>query len=385
MQRRRFISLASQAAVAVAGPAWALRGWAQEGAAVPGVTDQTITIGSSLALTGTLAGFGQAIEQGAGAAFAQVNAQGGVHGRQLKLALVDDGYEPERSVANVKKILQDGSALALLSCVGTANNTAITPLIEAAGIPHVAPLSGAASLRRNERFVFHVRAGYTEEMQRLVQRLVGMGLKGIAVVYLANGYGREMHQVAVAELQKRGASAAAEVELEVNGGNISKVLQTLRQARPSAVLLATAGTPSLDMVRGIKQQLPGVLLAGLSVTLQGLKLDESVSGMAVTTIVPDPDKGKIALVRDYQSAMRAAGHTEFSNGSLEAYISARVLIDGLRRVGKDPAPIRLRAALASIRNFDLGGFVIDYGGQPPFVGSRYIELGVLGGNGRFIG
>ena len=83
--------------------------------------------------------------------------------------------------------------------------------------------------------------------------------------------------------------------------------------------------------------------------------------------------------------LRAIGHQEFSSASLEAYINARVLIDGLRRVGKDPAPIRLRAALASIRNFDLGGFVVDYGGQPPFVGSRYIDLGVLGNSGRFVG
>ncbi len=66
---------------------------------------------------------------------------------------------------------------------------------------------------------------------------------------------------------------AAEVALNVRGDNLDKVLQTLKQARPSAVLLATAGTPSLDMVRGIKQQLPGVLIAGLSVTLHGLKLD----------------------------------------------------------------------------------------------------------------
>ena len=383
MQRRRFISHMTQAAIGMAVPTWATTGYAQETA--PGVTDQSLTIASSLALTGTLAGFGQAIEQGAGAAFAQVNAQGGVHGRQLKLALVDDGYDPERTVANVKKILQEGSALALLSCVGTANNTAITPLIETAGIPHVAPISGAASLRKDERYVFHVRAGYTEEMQRLVQRLVGMGLKGIAVVYLDNGYGREMHQVAIAEMQKNNASMAAEVALNVRGDNLDKVLQTLKQARPSAVLLATAGTPSLDMVRGIKQQLPGVLIAGLSVTLHGLKLDGAASGVAVTTIVPDPDKGKSAVVRDYQAAMRAIGHQEFSSASLEAYINARVLIDGLRRVGKDPAPIRLRAALASIRNFDLGGFVVDYGGQPPFVGSRYIDLGVLGSNGRFVG
>jgi hypothetical protein len=83
--------------------------------------------------------------------------------------------------------------------------------------------------------------------------------------------------------------------------------------------------------------------------------------------------------------MRAQGKGDFSQGSLEAYVNARVLLEGLERAGKDPTQARLRAALSSIRNLDLGGFTVDYSGQMPYVGSRYIDLGVLGGTGRFIG
>ena len=288
-------------------------------------------------------------------------------------------------MANIKNILQERKALALLSCVGTPNNTAITPLIEAAGIPHVAPITGAASLRKAQQSVFHVRAGYSEEVISLVQRLVGMGLKGIAVVYLDNGYGRELQGVAAAELQRLEATPAAELALEVKGDNANAVLQALKQARPSVVLLLTAGTSSLSMIQGIKQQLPGVLMAGLSSTIQGLKLDDAASGMAVTTIVPDPNRGKNGVVRNYQAAMQAQGEQEFSQGSLEAYINAHVLAYGLRLAGKEPTPARVRAALSSIRNFDLGGFVVSYGATPPFVGSRFIELGIIGRNGRFVG
>ena len=151
------------------------------------------------------------------------------------------------------------------------------------------------------------------------------------------------------------------------------------------MLLLTAGTSSLSMIQGIKQQLPGVLMAGLSSTIQGLKLDDAASGMAVTTIVPDPNRGKNGVVRNYQAAMQAQGEQEFSQGSLEAYINAHVLAYGLRLAGKEPTPARVRAALSSIRNFDLGGFVVSYGATPPFVGSRFIELGIIGRNGRFVG
>ena len=93
MQRRRFVSLACQTAIAGAWPAWALQASAQEGT-TPGLTDQAIHIASSVPLTGTLVGFGQAVQKGAGAAFAEINAQGGIYGRQIRLHLVDDGYDP---------------------------------------------------------------------------------------------------------------------------------------------------------------------------------------------------------------------------------------------------------------------------------------------------
>ena len=91
------------------------------------------------------------------------------------------------------------------------------------------------------------------------------------------------------------------------------------------------------------------------------------------------------MVRDYQAAMRAKGATEFSQVSLEAYVNTRVLAEGLERAGSDPSRAKLRTALAGIRNWDMGGFVVDYSGQAPYVGSRFVDLGVLNGSGRFLG
>ena len=90
-------------------------------------------------------------------------------------------------------------------------------------------------------------------------------------------------------------------------------------------------------------------------------------------------------MRDYQTAMRAKGRENFTLGSLEAYVNTRVLAEGLERAGADPTRAKLRNALASIRNWDLGGFVVDYSGQSPYAGSRYVDMGVLTGTGRFRG
>ena len=384
MQRRQFVLQAGRAAALAAAPAFVLPARAQD---APGVSAKALSIGCSAAMSGPLLGFGTDIQLGAGAAFAQANARGGVHGRTLQLQMVDDAYDPERTLANVKQIIGQGSALALLSCVGTPNNAAIVPLVEEAGIPYVAPITGASSLRKSTRNVFHVRASYTDEVQRLIQRRAGMGLKGIGVVYLDNGYGREMLEDATRALAALNMKPAVQVAVATDGKNLPQVLQAVAAARPSAVLLATAGTVSVGLVRGIKKESPGVLMAGLSVTLPSAslgQLGEDGSGLALSMIVPDPNRAKLQLVRDYQSAMRAQGKSEFSQGSLEAYVNARVLIEGLDRAGKDVTQPKLRAALAGIRNLDLGGFVVDYSGQAPYVGSRFIDLGVLGSTGRFI-
>ena len=102
-------------------------------------------------------------------------------------------------------------------------------------------------------------------------------------------------------------------------------------------------------------------------------------------VFPDPYRAKTPVVRDYQAAMRAIGQQEFSLGSLESYINTLVLAEGLERAGRDVTRAKLRSALSSVQKFDLGGFSVDYSAAAPYVGSRYVDLGVLGAAGRFLG
>lgn len=387
MRRRQLVSLVPRAAAVAAVPALAPAFIRNAFADEAGLSAKAISIGCSAAMTGPLASFGTDIRQGAEAAMAQINARGGIHGRTLQLQMVDDGYVPQRTADNVRQMLSKGSAFALLSCTGTPNNAAILPLVDEAGIPYVGPWTGASSLRKNHRSVFHVRASYTDEVRRLIQRLTGMGLKGIGIVYLDNAYGREMLEDAVRELDSKGAKPALQEAVATDGKNLAEVLDKVVAAHPSAVLLATAGTVSLDLVRGLRKLSPGLLMAGLSVTLPNdslAKLGDDARGIALTMVVPAPHQAKLQLVRDYQAAMHANKQQDFSLGSLESYVNTRVLAEGLERAGRDPTQARLRSSLAGIRRLDLGGFSVDYGSQAPYVGSEFIDLGVLGGTGRFL-
>jgi ABC-type branched-subunit amino acid transport system substrate-binding protein len=384
MFRRRFLSFAPQLAALAAAPAFIRNAHAQEG-----LSAKAVTIGSSGALSGPLAGFGADLKLGVEAAMGQINAKGGVNGRVLQFQMVDDAYVPQRTSDNVKKMIGDGSVFALMSCIGTPNNAAIVPLIEESNLPYVAPLTGASSLRKQGmRNVFHVRASYTDETQRLVQKLVGMGIKDLAIVYLDNGFGKEVLADALLALQAQGAKAAAQVALATDGKNLNEVVSQVSAAKPGAVLLGTAGAASVGLIAALKKSSPMLPVAGLSVTLtaDGLKgLGAAASGLALTMVFPDPYRAKSQVVRDYQAAMRAIGQQEFSLGSLESYVNTRVLAEGLERAGRDVTRAKLRTALGSVQKFDLGGFSVDYAPASPFVGSKFVDLGVLGAAGRFLG
>jgi branched-chain amino acid transport system substrate-binding protein len=188
-------------------------------------------------------------------------------------------------------------------------------------------------------------------------------------------------------LTANGIKAVAEVALATDGKNLAAVVEQTLAARPAAVFLATAGSASTGLVAGLKKVSPMLPIAGLSVAMtnDGLKqLGNAASGLAITMVFPDPNRARIQIVRDYQTAMKAMGKEEFSLGSLEAYINTRVLAEGLERAGRDVSRAKLQAAMAGLRNLDLGGFLVNYQAAP-FVGSKFVDLGVMGSSGRFIG
>jgi ABC-type branched-subunit amino acid transport system substrate-binding protein len=381
MKRRHF--LASQAALA--GSSILLTQFSHASAQKES-DPEALNIGCTAAMTGPLGGFGQNMKLGVDAALLQINAKGGINGRPLKYLMLDDAYAPARSVENVKKLISDSAIVGLLGCLGTANNAAISPLLEAEGMPHLGPLTGASSLRKTDlQNVFHVRASYTDEMNRLVQSLVTMGIRDIAMVVLDNPYGKEMAEDATRALAVSGIKAVAITSLATDGKNVDAVVATVLAAKPSAVLLGTAGSATTGLVAALKKSSAMLPIAGVSPTFtqDGIKqLGAKAQGIGITTVFPDAYQSKYLVVRDYQSAMRAIDQQTFSSGSLEGYINTRIMAEGLSRAGRGVSRTKLRQALGSIRNLDLGGFTVDYSAANARVGSKYVALGVLSADGK---
>jgi len=379
MDRRHFIRQVGRNAAALGATGWALPSWAAEEA---GVTGKSITIGNSTALSGPLGNAGQDHLKGIQAAFAAINKAGGVHGRELRIVSKDDGYQAPRTVENVKQMIDDNSAFAFMSLIGTPNNAAILPMTEKAGIPVLGPITGAASLRKPEhKNTFHIRPSYTDEVTRMVQQLVQMGIQDIAVVYLDNPFGKEVLGNAQRALAEQKLKAVAAVPLAVDGKNHAEVAQQVVDSKAGAVFLGTTGTGSTDFILSLRDIAAGLPVIGLSVTFTDTKrLGKHLVGLAQAAVLPSASSRKFAVVRAYFAAAEAAGQQVLGLG-LESWINAQVMAEGLRRAGRDVTRDKLRAALASIRNFEIGEVVINFPSAGPYVGMTAVKLGVYGTDG----
>lgn len=376
--RRVLLARTSAVAAVVGAPALFGVARAQETA----LSARHITIGSSMPTTGPLGNAG--LDHGAAiqAAFAGINRAGGIHGRELRFVSKDDGYAPARTAANIKELLEGDGAFALMSVLGTANTAAILPMTEKGGVPVLGPITGAASLRKEDfRHLFHVRPSYTDEVTRMVQQLVQMGLRDIAVVYLDNPFGKEVLGNAQAALAQSQLKAVAAIPLAGDGKNAAEAVEAALASKANAVFLGTTGTATTDFVLGLRAKAPGTPVIGLSVTFTDIpRLGKHITGLAVASVFPNAKTRKFAVVRNFWASMEAA-KLESGGLGLESWVNAQIMAEGIRRAGRDITREKLRVALASIRGFDVGEISVNFGAASPYVGTRNVKLGVFDSEG----
>jgi branched-chain amino acid transport system substrate-binding protein len=355
--------------------------------AEPGVSSDSITLGQSTALSGPLADLGQEILKGAKAYFDSVNAKGGVNGRKIKIVTKDDAYDPKKTIENIEGFVSENNVLAFFGTFGTPNNEALIPVAQKAGIPVFMPYTGSSTVRgKSTKGVFNLRASYPDEADKLVENLVTIGIKKIAIAYQNNSFGKEVLNATTEALKKRNLTPVATASVENNASNAGTATNELLKAAPDAILLGLAGKPTIEVIKLVNTLRKGTRLYALSVlaTPGNLRtLGNDGTGVAISQVMPFPRSSTIALVREYQQAMTAAGHSELSHISLEGYVNAKVMTEVLKRAGKQPTRSNLVSVIESMRKYDLGGLDVTFG-DGASSGSRFVELTMINSQGKLI-
>lgn len=369
----------------LAGTAAVALPWLQAGSA--NAQESQIVLGQSTDLTGPLGELGSAMHQGAQAAFAAVNARGGIQGRSIVLNTLDDQYDVQKGLANVKQLMADPNTFALFNCMGTANVEAMLPLVLESGIPFFAPFTGAQLSRVPQRNVFNIRASYAEEAEKLVQHLHTLGIKRIAIAYQANSFGKEVFNATQRSMAKLGLPDGPSATVENNASDAAAAAAKIAQAQPEAVLIGLAGKPAMEFVKSFRALRRGTSLYGLSVlgtSANIAALGADGVGMALTQVMPLPTNPVVPVAREFMQAWKAIGaKTEPSHLALEGYINARVFCEALQRAGKNPTRASFIDATWSLRKLDLGGFEV-HATEPGRNASRFVELTLVGRDGKYV-
>jgi branched-chain amino acid transport system substrate-binding protein len=355
--------------------------------AEPGVSADAVVLGQSTTLSGPLGDLGQEVLKGAKVYFDALNARGGVNGRKVVLKTQDDAYDARKTLDNVNAMLATGDTLALFGTFGTPNNEALLPVAQKAGLPVLMPYTGAPSIRKPEfKGMFNLRASYADEADKLIQHLTTIGFKKIGIAYQNNSFGKEVLAAATASLAQRKLEPVATVSVENNASDAAAASARLLASQPDALVLGLAGKPTIEVIKSVNQSRKGLQMYALSVlaTASNLKaLGSDGVGVAISQVVPFPLNGTLPLVREYQQAMKAAGHDDFSHLSLEGYMNAKVTAEALRRAGRNLTRDSLVTSLQSIRALDLGGVEIGFG-KGATSASRFVELTVINSQGKLV-
>ena len=347
--------------------------------------DSKIILGQSAPLTGPAGQLGVQFQQGAKLCFDQVNAQGGVGTRLIELRTLDDGYEPDRCAENTRKLIAD-DVFALFGFIGTPTSVVALPQAIKAKIPFIAPCTGAMVLREPlSRYAFHVRASYNDETALIVKQLTTLGLKKIAVFYQNDSYGKaglDGVTLAMGALQLKPVATGT---VERNTVEVAQAVSAIVAAMPEAVVQVGAYKACAAFIRAARKAGYGGLFYDVSfVGTQALsdELGKDAAGVVVSQVMPSPYSGSRPIVREFQDAVKAAGKGAAANfSSMEGYVAARVMVEGLKRAGVKPSRESLISGLESMGSQSLAGFAVLFSADN-HVASKFVEMSMLMGDGR---
>jgi ABC-type branched-subunit amino acid transport system substrate-binding protein len=351
------------------------------------VTASSITVGQSAPLTGANKGLGEEIRNGALAYFRKINDAGGVHGRRLELVSLDDGNEVKRAGENTQKLVEEQRVFALFGYASATLSRPALPFVDQHGVPFVHPFTGADPMRVFNKHIYNVRGSYADELEKIVEHFVPLGVTRFGIVYYDDVVGKENFTAVERALKKRNYAPVATAAIKDRAKpDIEAAVKDIAKGSPDVVILTTLFKASADFIKlgrasGLAAQWASNSFPGASPLAK--ELGNEGSGVIVATVVPPYTQAALPIVAEYRAAMdKQFGNKEYSFTSLESYIGAKIMVEGMRRAGAKLTRESFMRAMDGMSNYDVGGYEVKFS-PTNHNGSSFVELAVITKNQQF--
>jgi ABC-type branched-subunit amino acid transport system substrate-binding protein len=332
--------------------------------AAPGVSDTEVLLGSSLALQGHASFLGSQTFRGYQCYLEHVNAEGGIHGRTIRVIAYDDSYDPPQCLANTQRLIVEDQVFALFSYVGTPTTVKILPLVEEARIPLLGMFTGANALREPlNPYVINVRASYYQETGAAIARLVSdLKLAKIAVFYQYDAFGFDGLTGMELALKQHSLAPVARGSYIRGTLDVEEGLHRIAASDAEAVVMIGTYEPCAKFIRLAREQgfnpiFYTVSFVGAEELARRLPVFEDVT-VIMSQVVPPPEGPEegdhVGAASEYITLLERYFPDDRPNFvGFEGYINAKVLVEGLRRAGRELTREGFIRAIESIRDFPL--------------------------------
>jgi branched-chain amino acid transport system substrate-binding protein len=331
------------------------------GAAAQGKS-RKIVVGQSVPLTGAADQIGLAFAGGSKLYFDAFNARKNNPGWTFELQQLDDGYEAAKATANATKLLADGADL-LFGFVGTATSEAGAEVAAKDGALFFAPFAASDRLRGAAHTnVFHVRPSLSDEAFKMVRHCATLGQNRIAVLAEDDAMGRAgLAAVQQALVEQKLPPLVASAFVPVNSDKVDAAVATIFKAQPHAVIQVSLFNSTAHFIR--KMRKAGFVGSFMNFSVVGIDplfsaLGKEIGGVVVSQVVPSPRSSATPIVKEYLAAIETSDQTPSYEG-LEGFIAAKTLSEAVRRAGRNWDKAGLQKAMASMTDYDVGGFRIN--------------------------
>ena len=321
-----------------------------------------IILGQSVPLTGAADQIGLAYAAGAKLYVDSFNARKNGPGYTFELRQLDDGYVPAKAEANAKKLLADGADV-LFGFVGTASTDAGADVANKGGALFFAPFAASDALRGADHTnVFHVRPSLADEAFKMVRHCATLGQTRIAVLAEDDAMGRAgLAAVTQALAEQKLAPLVGSAFVPVNSDKVDTAVAALSKVQPQAIIQVSLFNSTAAFIR--KMRKTGYAGSFLNFSVVGIDplftaLGKEIGGVVVSQVVPSPRSSATPIVKEYLAAVDNSDQTP-SYESLEGFIAAKTLVEAVRRAGKNWDKAGLQKAMASMTDYDVGGFRIN--------------------------
>jgi branched-chain amino acid transport system substrate-binding protein len=351
---------------------------------IAGTASAQFRIGQSAGITGAVAASVKEATDGARLYFDAVNARGGVSGQKIELISLDDKFDPKLTLENARKLIDQG-VVSLFLNRGTPHTQGIMPLLTEAGVPLVGPSTGAMVLHDPVHpWIFNVRATYQREAERTVSHLSLVSVTRIAIVQVDDTFGADAVVGVLKGMKTAKLTPVAYEKYDRSKPDFGQVVPKVVAANPQAVIFIGSGTAIIDAMKALRVAGSRAQMVTLSNNASAgfvKGLGEYAHGTVVSQVFPSERSLGMPIVKEATGLAKAKG-IELTPAMLEGFASAKVLVEGLRRAGRDPTRAGLKKALETLSRFDLGGLELSYSASN-HTGLDYADLSIIGQDGKF--